>query len=408
MQVLHRSSFFARQTGVSKPVLLTLVAVAAVVGWRLVGRVQAQGALREQTSQLAQPTVSFVTPRPGSAEDLPLPGSVQAWADAPIYARTGGYLKRWLVDIGQPVKAGQLLAEIDAPEVDQQLRQAEADLAAAEVNLSNAQRTAERYKQLLASQSVAPQEAEDKIGDAQAKQAAAAAQRANVQRLREIAGFKRMVAPFDGVVTARSVDVGALVVPGGASGPALFRVASTRKLRVYVDVPESLAGSIAVNQMAELRLSSQPRQAVAARVVSTATAIAPASRTLLTQLEVDNPRGELLPGAYAEVRFKLPARLGALRVPGNTLLFRADGLSVATVDAHERVLIKPVVQGRDFGKEVEIVSGLQANDRVIVNPSDSAVSGTPVRAVPAPVKPAAPAAPASVPAGAASAGSAAK
>ena len=405
MQAPTRFSSPSRQAGLSKTALVALLAVAAVVGWRLVGRVQAQGALREQTSQLAQPTVSYITPRPGSAEDLPLPGSVQAWADAPIYARTGGYLKRWLVDIGQPVKAGLLLAEIDAPEVDQQLRQAEADLAAAEVNLRNAQRTAERYKQLLASQSVAPQEAEDKIGDAQAKQAAATSQRANVQRLREIAGFKRVVAPFDGVVTARNVDVGALVVPGGASGPALFRVASTRKLRVYVDVPESLAGSIALHQAAELRFSSQPRTAVTARVVSTATAITPASRTLLTQLEVDNPRGELLPGAYAEVRFKLPARPDALRVPANTLLFRADGLSVATVDAHNRVLIKPVVQGRDFGKEVEIVSGLQPSDRVIINPSDSAMNGTPVRAVPAPIKPAAPA---SAPASAASAGSAAK
>lgn len=400
MQVFRRPAT-PRQSGLSLPVLLLLVAVIGVVGWRLVGRVQAQAALREQTGTLAQPTVAFVMPgKSAASEEFSLPGSVQAWADAPLYARTAGYLKQRLVDIGQPVKAGQLLAEIDAPEIDQQLRQAEADLASAEVSAKVSQGTAERYRQLLASKSVAPQEAEDKIGDAQAKQAVVASQRANVQRLREIQSFKRVVAPFDGVVTARNVDVGALVVPGGSSGQALFRVASTKKLRVYVDVPEGLAGSIAVNQSAELRLAAQPRKSVAARVVATATAITPASRTLLTQLEVDNAKGELLPGSYADVRFKLPARADTLRVPANALLFRADGLSVATVDAQSRVLIKPVVQGRDLGKEVEIASGLQASDRVIINPSDSAVTGTLVRAVAAkPPAPPAGAAPASAASG---------
>ncbi len=375
-----------RQAGLSLVAVLLIVVVAGLVGWRLITRVQAQAALREQTRQLAQPSVLVVTPGKKSAPDeLTLPGTVQAWADAPIYARTGGYLKRWLVDIGHPVKAGQLLAEIDAPEVDQQLRQAEADLATIEATSQVAQSTAARYKQLLATQSVAVQDAEDKIGDARAKQAAVASAKANVQRLREIQGFKNVVAPFDGVVTARNVDVGALVVPGGSSGQALFRVASTKKLRVYVEVPEGLAASIAVNQTAELRFAGQARKTYTARVTSTATAIAPSSRTLLTQLELDNASGALLPGSYADVRFKLPAQGDALRLPANTLLFRADGLSVATVDAQNRVLIKPVVQGRDFGKEVEILSGLQASDRVIINPSDSAVTGTPVRVVTAPV-----------------------
>lgn len=369
-----------RHAGLSVPLLLLAIAVVAVVGWRLAGRVQAQTALREQTERLAQPTVAVVKPKQQTApDDLVLPGTVQAWSDAPIYARTSGYLKRWLVDIGQPVKAGQLLAEIDAPEVDQQLRQAEADLAVTEANSKLAQSTAARYRQLLSTQSVAPQDADEKIGDAQAKQAAVTSARANVQRLRELQGFQRVVAPFDGVVTARNVDVGALINAGGSSGQALFQVAATKKLRVYVSVPESLAGGITIGQKAELSVTSQPRRAYTARVTSTSTAIAPGSRTLLTQLEVDNASGALLPGAYADVHFKLPVRPDALVIPANAVLFRADGLTVATVDAQSRVQMKAVTQGRDFGKEVEILSGLQPSDRVVINPSDSSVSGTAVR-----------------------------
>ena len=370
----------ARAAGLSMPVLLTVVVLASLVGWRLVTRVQAQTALREDTKASSLLTVLTAAPSKGQpTEDLLLPGNVQAWSDAPIYARTGGYLKRRLVDIGDAVKAGQLLAEIDAPEIDQQLRQAEADLAVVEATSKVAQSTAERYKQLLASQSVAPQDAEDRIGDGLAKTAAVASARANVQRLRELQGFARVTAPFDGVVTARNTDVGALVVAGGASGQALFHVSSTKKLRVYVDTPENLAAGITNGLKADLRFAAQPGKSYAAKVVSTSTAISASNRTLLTQLEVDNANGTLLPGAYAEVHFKLPTRIDTLRVPGNALLFRADGLSVVTVDAHDRLQIKPIAQGRDFGKEVEVLSGLQAQDRIVLNPPDSAINGTPVR-----------------------------
>jgi len=373
-------SFARRSAGRSLPLLLAVVAVLGLVGWRLAGRVQAQTDLRDQTDRLAQPVVAVITPsRAAAPDEIVLPGNVRAWADAPLYARTSGYLKRRLVDIGQPVKAGQLLAEIDAPELDQQLRQGEADLASAEANAQIARGTAERYRQLLASSSVAPQEAEDRIGESVARAATVASARANVQRLRELAGFKRVLAPFDGTVTARNVDVGALVVAGGASGQALFQVSSTHKLRVYVDVPEALAGAIVAGRTAEVFVASAPRVPQVARIVANATAITPASRTLLTQLELDNPAGALLPGAFAEVHFKLAARGDVLRLPANALLFRADGLNVATVDGDSRIVLKPVTQGRDFGKEIEIVGGLDAADRVIVNPSDSTSAGTLVR-----------------------------
>lgn len=374
------ASRVSRSTGLSLPVLLTAVVLLSLVGWRLFSTVQAKDALREATQGASKPTVLVTAPSKGqSTEDLVLPGTVQAWSDAPIYARTSGYLKRRLVDIGDAVKAGQLLAEIDAPEVDQQLRQAEAELAVAEATSKVAQGTAERYKQLLATQSVAPQDAEDRIGDGLAKAAAVTSARANVQRLRELQGFARVTAPFDGVVTARNTDVGALVVAGGASGQALFHVSSTRKLRVYVETPESLAAGIAPGLSADLRFVSQPGRSFPAKVMATSTAISASTRTLLTQLEIDNAAGTLLPGAYAEVHFKLPLRVDTLRVPGNALLFRADGLSVVTVDAQDTLQIKTITQGRDFGKEVEVLSGLQPTDRIVLNPPDSALSGTPVR-----------------------------
>jgi RND family efflux transporter MFP subunit len=375
--------------GLSLPVLLTAVVLLGLIGWRLFSTVQAKAALREDTQAAAKPTVLVTAPAKGQAtEELVLPGSVQAWSDAPIYARTSGYLKRRLVDIGDTVKAGQLLAEIDAPEVDQQLRQAEADLAVAEANNKVAQGTAERYKQLLATQSVAPQDAEDRIGDGLAKAATVNAARANVQRLRELQGFARVTAPFDGVVTARNTDVGALVVAASTSGQALFHVSSTRKLRVYVETPESLAAGITTGLKADLRFVSQPGKSFPAKVTSTSTVISASTRTLLTQLEVDNANGTLLPGAYAEVHFKLPLHVDTLRVPGNALLFRADGLSVVTVDAQDTLRIKSITQGRDFGKEVEVLSGLQPTDRIVLNPPDSALDGTAVRVTVAKPKPA--------------------
>ncbi|WP_085315377.1 efflux RND transporter periplasmic adaptor subunit [Derxia lacustris] len=386
MPSLHFSSrrpTARRHAGSALPVIVVALAIVGLVGWRLAGRAEAETALRERTTALALPVVSVIAPKAATgADEFTLPGNVRAWDEAPIHARTSGYLKRWLVDIGTPVKAGELLAEIDAPEVDQQLRQAEADLATAEANAKIAAGTAERYRTLLASRSVAPQEAEDRFGEATARAAAANSARANVQRLREIAGFKRVLAPFAGTVTARNAETGALISAG--AGEPLFRIASTRKLRVYVQVPESLAGGIKVGQTADVLVAGAAHTGWPARIASTATAIAPGSRTLLTQLDLDNASGAVLPGAFAEVRFKLPARPDVLRLPTNALLFRADGLNVAVVDAQERIALRQVVAGRDFGKEIEIVAGLAPTDRVVLNPSDSAANGVAVRvAVPA-------------------------
>jgi RND family efflux transporter MFP subunit len=232
---------------------------------------------------------------------------------------------------------------------------------------------------MLASDSVSRQDAEEKIGDAKAKQAALASAEANVRRLAELQSFERVVAPFGGVVTQRNVDVGALVDAGGTAAQPLFRVADTHRLRVYVQVPEIDAAEIRVNTEARLHVAERPQQVFQARVIATASALDPSTRTLLTLLEVVNAKGELLPGGYAEVHFALPPRAGAFRLPANTLLFRANGMNVAVVDAHQRLLIKPITLGRDFGKEVEVISGLSAADRVVLNPPDSAQTGDEVR-----------------------------
>ena len=384
--LISQRTWRARQVqGVSLPLVLALAVVVAVVAWRLVGRVQAADSLAERTQEQALPTVSVTHPLAARAEALVLPATVQAWEEAPIYARTGGYLKRWLVDIGQPVKAGALLAEIDAPEVDQQLRQAQADLATAQANNRLAQSTAKRYRQLLQSDSVAPQDAEDRFGDAQAKAAAENSALANVQRLQELVRFERVVAPFDGVVTERGVDVGALVVAGGAAGTPLFKVASTKRLRLYVQVPETLAALIAPHQTARFRMADQAKAELPAQVISTASAIDPVTRTMLVQLAYDNRAGKVLVGGYAEVHFDVAPRAGVLRLPSNALLFRGDGLNVAVVDPTGHVRLHGVVQGRDFGKEVEILSGVKAEDQVVLNPSDSIVDGLAVHPRAAPV-----------------------
>lgn len=356
------------------------IAVAVLVGWGVYTRIEAREKLRAQSDDLARVSVVVTSPAPaGGGEDLVLPGTLNAWMEAPIYARTSGYLKRWQADIGQRVKAGQLLAQIDAPEVDQQLRQAQADWQTAKANADLAQSTAQRWQAMLASDSVSRQDAEEKMGDAKAKQAALASAEANVRRLAELQSFERVVAPFDGVVTQRNVDVGALVDAGGTAPQPLFRVADMRRLRVYVQVPEVDAPGIRLHTEAELHVAERAQQTFKARVIATASALDPSTRTLLTQLEVDNAKAELLPGGYAEVHFKMPPRPGAFRLPANTLMFRANGMNVAVVDGHQRLLVKPIILGRDFGKEVEVIGGLSATDRVVLNPPDSAQTGDEVR-----------------------------
>jgi RND family efflux transporter MFP subunit len=369
---------------------LILLIVALVLGvWGEVSRVLARSALAKETADAGVPTVLTIAPnRTTLGEELVLPGSVQAFIEAPIYARTNGYLKDWQTDIGTQVTKGQLLGEIETPEVDQQLNQAEADLATARANEALSNSTNERWKGLLATDSVSKQDADEKAGDAAAKKAAANSAAANVARLRELESFKRVVAPFTGVITARNTDVGALINAGQSAGTELFRIADTHKLRIYVLVPEAYASATTPGLEAELRFAEKPSKAFTAKTVRTANALNPTLRTLQVELELDNANHEVFPGAYAEVHFKLPASAESLRLPANTVLFRAAGLQVATVDADKRVKLKSIVQGRDFGNTIEILSGLEPSDTVILNPPDSLIDGMRVRIAtpPAPAK----------------------
>jgi RND family efflux transporter MFP subunit len=364
------------------PYFLTLLVVALLLAtWGEIDRVVARNSLAKESADDVTPTVVTVKPnRTDLGEELVLPGTVQAFIESPIYARTNGYLKAWYTDIGSSVKKGQLLAEIETPEVDQQLAQAIADLATARANdaLSNA--TDARWKELLKTESVSQQDAEEKAGDAAAKKAAADAAAANVLRLRELESFRRVVAPFDGVITARNTDIGALINAGQSTGFELFRLADTHKLRIYVQVPEPYAAAAKPGLDAELSFSEQRGKAYTATVVHTSNALDPNLRTLQVELQLDNERGELFPGSYAEVHFELAGNAQSLRLPANTVLFRAPGLQVATVDAHQHIQLKSIVEGRDFGNTIEVLSGLDADDTVVINPPDSIINGVTVRA----------------------------
>jgi RND family efflux transporter MFP subunit len=366
--------------------LILLVVALCLALWGEASRILARSALAKETAETAVPTVLTTTPkRTPLGEELVLPGTVQAFAEAPIYARTSGYLKEWRTDIGSQVTKGQLLAEIEAPEVDQQLSQAQADLATARANEALSNSTNLRWKGLLATESVSKQDADEKAGDAAAKKAAADSAAANVSRLRELESFKRVVAPFAGVITARNTDIGALINAGQSTGSELFRIADTHMLRVYVQVPEAYAAVTRPGLEAELHFAEQPRKTFTAKTVRTSNALDPNLRTLQVELELHNENQEVFPGAYAEVHFKLPASAESLRLPANTVLFRAAGLQVATVDGQRRVKLKSVVQGRDFGNTIEILSGLESSEQVILNPSDSLTDGTEVR-IAAPAK----------------------
>jgi RND family efflux transporter MFP subunit len=366
--------------------LILLVVALCLALWGEASRILARSALAKETAETAVPTVLTTTPkRTPLGEELVLPGTVQAFAEAPIYARTSGYLKEWRTDIGSQVTKGQLLAEIEAPEVDQQLSQAQADLATARANEALSNSTNLRWKGLLATESVSKQDADEKAGDAAAKKAAADSAAANVSRLRELESFKRVVAPFAGVITARNTDIGALINAGQSAGSELFRIADTHMLRVYVQVPEAYAAVTRPGLEAELHFAEQPRKTFTAKTVRTSNALDPNLRTLQVELELHNENQEVFPGAYAEVHFKLPASAESLRLPANTVLFRAAGLQVATVDGQRRVKLKSVVQGRDFGNTIEILSGLESSEQVILNPSDSLTDGTEVR-IAAPAK----------------------
>ena len=360
--------------------IVLLGAVGAVM-WGVSTRTRALGVVTQETRDMAVPAVAVVTPtRSAPQEEIVLPGTIQAFTDAPIYARTNGYLKRWHVDIGARVQAGQLLAEIDTPELDQQLLQARADLSTAQANARLAQTTAERYRDLIQSDSVSRQDLDNANGNLEAREAAVESARANVKRLEQLQAFHRIEAPFAGVITARNTDIGALI-DSGSNAKELFHVAAVNKLRVFVNVPQVYSRAARAGLSADLTLKEFPGRRFTGTLARTANAIEVASRTLLTEIDVDNPRNELLPGSYAEVHIKLPAATTTLQLPVDALIFKADGLQVASVDAHNRVALVTVTSGRDFGDMVEILSGLTGSERVISNPPDSLAPGNIVRVV---------------------------
>ncbi len=362
-------------------VVLALAVVATVVISGIVPRVRARAALRAETNQLAVPAVIVVQPkRAAPGQEIVLPANVQAFKDAPIYARTNGYLKRWYADIGAHVRQGQLLAEIDTPEVDQQLHQARADLSTAEANMHLSEITATRYLGLLKSDSVSQQDADNATSDYAAKKAIVLSGQANVHRLQDLQSFQKIYAPFDGIITQRNTDIGQLIDSGSSGGAKseLFHIAAPGKLRVYVNVPQIYSRLTKPGLKADLTLAEFPGRHFEGTLVRTADAIELASRTLLVEIEVRNPTGELLSGAYAEVHLKIPGSVATFTIPVNTLLFRAEGLRVASVQDGKASLI-PVTLGRDYGSEVEVLTGLNGDERLVVNPPDSIVSGQQVR-----------------------------
>jgi len=363
-------------------VIATLAALAIVVEG-VATRAAESSRLKDWTEAQALPTVAVVAPDGGAnAHGLELPGRLEAYARAPIYARVSGYLKSWKYDIGAPVKAGASLGEIETPDLDQQLLQARADLGSAQANADLAQTTATRWQQVLTRGAVAKQDVDEKLGDLRAKQAMVKAAQANVDRLLAMKNFTHLVAPFDGIVTARNTDTGALINAGGSTGAVgqeLFVVSDTRKLRVYVNVPQNYVPSVPAGSKATLRVPEHADKTYSATLEASAQSVSAASGTTLMQLSVDNAAGELLPGGFASVHLDLPPSTSVLSVPASALIFDAKGLSVATVGSDNRVLLKPVTIARDLGKVVELASGVSAQDRVIESPPDGIASGTEVR-----------------------------
>ena len=356
--------------------LVVAAVLACVIFAGLTTRARANSALARETLANSIPSVAVVHPTPAAgAEEVVLPGNMQAFIDTPIWARASGYLKAWYVDIGARVKQGQLLAEIEAPEVDQQLQQTRAVLATDQANLKLAQITAERYANLFKTDSVAKQDVDNAVQAAAAQTATVNSAQANVARLEQLVAYEKVFAPFDGVITARNVDVGALVdADANTAGKELFHLASNATLRVYVNVPEVYSRAAKPGVNAYLTLSEFPARQFHGRVIRNADAIDTASRTLLVEVDVNNPTGELLPGSYVSVHLKLPSKIEAVTVPVNTLLFRSEGLRAAVV-RNGRTSLVPVTIGRDFGDTVEIVSGLGQGDQVIVFPSDQVKDG---------------------------------
>ncbi len=352
--------------------MVVLIIIGAFTG--LVPRWRQQAALSAETSKLSVPTVSVVFPKPGQpTSSLALPAEVKPWIEAPIYARANGYLKRRLVDIGTQVEAGQLLAEIDTPELDQELDRARAQLAQAAATLGLAKITAARWAELLTTASVSEQENAEKQADLKLKSATVESARAEVRRLQRLQSFSRVTAPFAGTITVRNIDSGDLITAGG--GKELFHLAQTKKLRVFVQVPQAMARSIRSGQSAQMAISELPGRTFAAKVTRTAGVISADSRTLLVELEADNSNSEIIAGSYAQVSFTEAKMEAALTLPANSVLFRAEGPQVCVVQPDGKVAVRNVKLGRDFGQAIEILAGVGAKNRVILNPTESLVSG---------------------------------
>lgn len=369
-----------------KPWLLltiVLLAVATVFLWGVWSRVRARTALKAETAQVARPAVSVVSPKQTApAQEIILPGNVQPFITSPIYARTNGYLRKWYFDIGAHVKQGQLLAVIETPEVDQQLEQSLSNLDTAKANLALAETTKNRYQGLVKDNAVSQQDVDNAVGTYNANKATVDANQANVKQIQALQSFEKIYAPFDGVITARNTDIGDLINSGSSGGVKtdLFHIAQPGTLRVYVNVPEEYSQGVKTGMTADLSLAEFPGRKFQGKLVRTSDDINVTTRTLLIEIDVDNPAGTLLTGSYAEVHLAVPAQASTYLLPVNTLIFRSEGLRVGIVK-DGKVVLTVVTPGHDFGNEIEIVSGLKANDQVIVNPPDSIISGQEVQIV---------------------------
>jgi multidrug efflux pump subunit AcrA (membrane-fusion protein) len=377
---------------------LLVAVILAVAG--ILPRIHAEKKLVQDTNDAAVPQVLVIQPKEGApTQEIVLPGNMQAYQDAPIYSRTDGYLKRWYVDIGGRVKKGQLLAEIESPEVDQQLMQGRADLATAQANLQLSQTTSARYTDLLKTDAVSQQDTDNAVSDTKAKQTMVKSAQANVSRLEQLQSFEKITAPFDGVLTARNTDNGQLINSGNASTGSstgvgnsaagsttvntreLFHIAAINTLRVFINVPQIYSNDAKPSTVADLTLDQFPGRTFSGKLVRNANSIDLATRTLLVEVDVKNNTGELLPGSYAEVHLKLNSSTPTLLLPVSTLIFRSQGLQVATLGADNRAHLSTITIGRDFGTQVEVASGLTAGQKVIDSPPDSLVEGEQVRVV---------------------------
>jgi RND family efflux transporter MFP subunit len=382
-QILPSSDVGTRKASRKSWLLLAVAAVAALLVSGIWSRVKANTTLRAETAQSALPAVSVVSPKQTSPTDeIILPGNVQPFITSPIYSRTNGYLRKWYFDIGAHVKKGQLLALIETPEVDQQLQQARSNLLTAQANLELASITKNRYQALLKSNAVAQQDADNAAGTYNANKAIVEADKAAVEQYLALVSFEKIYAPFDGVITARNTDIGDLINSGSSTGAKtdLFHIAQPGKLRVYVNVPEEYSQGIKNGMTADLSLAEFPGRKFQGKLVRTAEAINVTTRTLLVEIDVDNPTGTLLTGSYAEVHLAVPTRASTSLLPVNTLIFRSEGLHVAIVK-DGKVVLAAVTPGHDFGDQIEIVAGVKPDDKVIINPPDSIVSGQAVQIV---------------------------